>query len=101
MRIEAVIEAEGILAAVDKALADDAGLLEGDEGARIGAVVAQLRAVMADPAGDRKRIADLSHELDAVTAPFAQRRIERDLTRPLSGRGADEVGAELGLKEKA
>ena len=101
MRIEAVIEAEGILAAVDKALAVDAALLEGDEGAHIGAVVAQLRAVMAEVAGDRKRIAELSHELDAVTAPFAQRRIERDLTSALSGRGVDEVGAELGLKEKS
>jgi molecular chaperone HscA len=98
MRIEAVIEAEGILAAVEKALGADAELLEGDEGARIAVAVDALRAAMAGP--DRKAIADRSQALDAVTAPFAQRRIERDLTRALSGRGADEVGSALGLKDR-
>ena len=98
MRIEAVVEAEGILAAVEKARAGDAALLEPGEGDAIVAAVEALRAAMGGQ--DRKAIADLSHALDAVTAPFAQRRIERDLTRALSGRGADEVGTALGLKDK-
>ena len=47
-------------------------------------------------AGDNtKLLQDLSKELDTVTAPFAQRRIERDLTRALSGRDAATVAQEL------
>ncbi len=94
--IEAQVEAEGILAAVKKAVVVDAGLLEEGEGDRIQAVVTALTAAM--PGTDRKLIGDLSHDLDAVTAPFAQRRIERDLTLALSGRGADDVGTQLGMK---
>jgi molecular chaperone HscA len=97
--IEARVEAEGILNAVQKALSVDAGLLEPGEKDRIEAVSSALAAVM--DTEDRKRIADLSHELDAVTAPFAQRRIERDLTLALSGREADDVGQQLGLKNPA
>ncbi|MFN7146795.1 MAG: Hsp70 family protein, partial [Myxococcota bacterium] len=97
MLIEARVEADGILAAVDKALTADAALLQPGEGERIGEVVTALRAAM--PGDDRKRIADLAHKLDEVTAPFAQRRIERDLTIALQGREAGAVGKQLGLKE--
>ncbi len=97
MLIEARVEADGILAAVDKALATDAALLLAGEGARIGEVVTALRTALQGE--DRKRIADLSHKLDEVTAPFAQRRIERDLTLALQGREAGDVGKQLGLKE--
>ncbi len=94
--IEARVEAEGILAALDKALAADRALLGDDEAGAIEAVANSLREAMAGT--DRDRITNLSKELDAVSAPFAQRRIERDLTQALSGRDADAVGAELGLR---
>jgi molecular chaperone HscA len=97
MLIESRVEADGILTAVKKALAVDAALLLPGEAARIEGVVATLEAAM--PNDDRKRIADLAHQLDEVTAPFAQRRIERDLTLALSGRDAGDVGRQLGLKE--
>ena len=93
--IEARVEAEGILAALDKALAGDAALLEGNEADVIGQVEVALRAAMLGP--DRERIAALSKKLDEVSAPFAQRRIERDLTKALSGRDATEVGTSLGM----
>ena len=47
---------------------------------------------------DRDRITSLSKKLDEASAPFAQRRIERDLTLALSGRDAGEVGTALGMK---
>ena len=94
--IEARVEAEGILAALDKALAADRTLLAGNEADVIAQVEAALREAMGGP--DRDRIAGLAKKLDEVSAPFAQRRIERDLTRALSGRDATEVGAELGLR---
>jgi molecular chaperone HscA len=98
MLIEAKVEAEGILHALDKALSADRAMLDDAAFARITGVADALRAasLSSNPA-DRKHISDLSHELDAVSAPFAQARIERDLTLALSGRAADTVGAELGL----
>ena len=95
--IEVRVEAEGILAAVHKALAGDTELLQPGEREAIESVAAALTTAMVGP--DRKLIADLSHELDAVTAPFAQRRIERDLTLALSGREADQVGKDLGMRQ--
>ncbi len=98
MLIEAKVEAEGILHALDKALAADRAMLSDELYAAITSVANALRAasLSTDPA-DRKRIVDLSHELDVISAPFAQERIERDLTLALSGRAADVVGDELGL----
>ena len=98
MLIEARVEAEGILAAVEKALVTDGTLLIDGEREAIDAVATRLKVALSG--GDRTRIADLSHELDAATAPFAQRRIERDLTRALSGRDAGDVGRELGMVER-
>ena len=45
---------------------------------------------------DRKRISDLSRRLDELSAPFAQRRIERDLALALEGRTVNEVQDHLG-----
>ncbi len=95
MLIEARVEAEGILAAVQKATSVDSGLLQGDEASQIRAVIADLQAAMDE--GNRRKIQDLSHALDAVTAPFAQRRIERDLSLALTGRDANTVAIELGI----
>ena len=47
---------------------------------------------------DRKKISDMSHRLDEISAPFAQKRIERDLTLALEGRSADEVATHLGME---
>ena len=46
---------------------------------------------------DRVRISDLTRKLDEVSAPFAQRRIERDLALALEGRMAAEVAVDLGM----
>jgi molecular chaperone HscA len=93
--IEARVEAEQVLRALDKALSADTDMLEGNEGAVIEQVATALRAALVD--GDRKRVSDLTHKLDEVSAPFAQRRIERDLTLALSGRDAEDVAGQLGM----
>ena len=95
--IEARVEAEQVLHALDKALADDAMMLQGDEAQVIGSTAQALRDAIAG--GDRRRISDLTHKLDEVSAPFAQRRIERDLGLALSGRSAEDVAGQLGMKE--
>lgn len=93
--IEARVEAEQVLSALDKALTDDRDMLEGNESTVISQVVSALREAMSE--ADRKRISDLTHKLDEVSAPFAQRRIERDLTMALSGRDAEDVAGQLGM----
>ncbi len=94
--IEARVEAEGILSALEKALRVDHLMLVANEAEVIGQVAVALRESMAGR--ERERTAALSKKLDEVSAPFAQRRIERDLTLALSGRDASVVGRELGMK---
>ena len=93
--IESTVEAEQILRALDQALADDEALLQPGEREVIDGVAASLREAMARQ--DRQRISALSHRLDEVSAPFAQRRIERDLKLALEGRSTDEVASNLGI----
>ena len=87
--IEARVEAQQVLAVVDKSLSRDADLLAGNEAQVISQVSVALRQVC--EGDDRKRIQELTTKLDEVTAPFAQRRIERDLKLALEGQDALEV----------
>ncbi|MBN1336610.1 MAG: Fe-S protein assembly chaperone HscA [Deltaproteobacteria bacterium] len=103
MLVEARVQAEQILLAVDKALAADPDLLVADEGARFRTVADELRQAIAagtdargETPGLRARIEALNKRLDTITAPFAQRRIERDLKLALEGRPAEEVARALG-----
>ena len=48
---------------------------------------------------DRRAIQAAGQRVDALTAPFAQRRIERDLARAIQGRMSDEVAEKLGLDD--
>ena len=95
--IDARIEGEQILHSLRKALADDADLLESEEGDQFSTLADELEAALAST--DRRRIQDLGEKLDQLTAPFAQRRIERDLARAIHGRMADSVADTLGLEE--
>ncbi len=93
--IDARIEGEQILHSLQKALADDAEMLEGGEGDTFVRLAASLEEALKGT--DRRRIQALGQQLDEVTAPFAQRRIERDLARAIQGRLADTVADHLGL----
>jgi molecular chaperone HscA len=93
MLIEARIEGEQVMRALESALADDSELLIKGELAQLVAVLAELKTALAG--NQRKRISDLTHQLDERSAPFAQRRIERDLQIALQGRSTDEVARRL------
>ncbi len=95
MLIEARVEGEQVALALSGALAADAALLVGNEAQVLGAVLDELRKAMEGT--ERKRISDLTHKLDEASAPFAQRRIERDLQIALQGRSTDEVAERLEL----
>ena len=50
---------------------------------------------MATP--DRHRISALGKAVDELTAPFAQRRIERDIKSALEGKDVGAVSEQLGV----
>jgi molecular chaperone HscA len=95
MLVEARVEAEQIRRALDKAMVTDPSLLHPGEAERLRAVSDELGHAL--EAVDHHRIQALSKQLDEVSAPFAQRRIERDLKLALEGQDASAVGRRLGL----
>jgi molecular chaperone HscA len=95
--IDARIEAEQIANQVKKAIVADPAMLEEGDQARFETLLAELDEAM--EGRDRQRISALSHQIDEVTAPFAQRRIERDLQLAIQGKAASAVAKELGVSK--
>jgi len=95
--IDARIEAEQISNQVKKAIAQDTAMLEAGEQTQFEALLDELDEAMTGT--DRHRISTISHKIDEVTAPFAQRRIERDLELAIQGKAANLVAKELGLSK--
>lgn len=95
--IDARIEAEQIANQVKKAIVADEAMLEAGEREQFEALLSDLDEAM--KGRDRQRISALSHQVDEVTAPFAQRRIERDLELAIQGKAASAVAKELGVSK--
>ena len=96
--IEAQVEAEQVLKALGDSLEMDRDMATEQEITQMTQVKEQLEEAIAQK--QRKRIGDLTHKLDEVSAPFAQRRIERDLAIALGGQDVDHVATELGMQHK-
>ncbi len=78
------VEAERVLLATEKALAEDADLVSDEERAKIERAVARLREAHA---GDKHRvIASRIEEVEHATHDFAGRRMDRAIRGALSGR---------------
>lgn len=93
--IEARLEAEQVLKALGDSLKLDGAMATEEELENMNSVSQHLRDAIA--AKDRKKISDLTHNLDEVSAPFAQRRIERDLALALEGKAVGLVASDLGM----
>ncbi len=91
--IEARNEAEAMLHATEKSLAqaggDSSGELTAAERARMDAAIAALRQVMAGT--DYKAVRTCLDELNQATMPFAERMMNRAMATALEGRRVDEV----------
>ena len=79
---------------MEKALQVDGALATDQEKEQLTACTVQLKEAIGQE--DRKKISSLSRHLDELSAPFAQRRIERDLALALEGRTVNEVQEHLG-----
>lgn len=81
---ESRVEAKRVLAALASALAVDADLLTDDERSGIEAQMAALETAIEGE--DRDAIGALVEELEMLSRPFAERRMDRGIRTALSGR---------------
>jgi molecular chaperone HscA len=91
--IEARVDAERVLQALDAAMAADRALASVQERAAIAAAAERLKALKASE--DREFIQAAIEALEKTALPFAQRRIDRAIGQALSGRSLDEVEASM------
>ncbi|HEY1382245.1 MAG TPA: Hsp70 family protein, partial [Dongiaceae bacterium] len=91
--IEARVEAERVLLALNAALAADGSLLSEAERAGIDSAIAKLRRAIKGE--DRDVINAAVEELDHATHAFAQRRMDRAVALALKGHSLDEVEASM------
>ncbi|TXL72605.1 Fe-S protein assembly chaperone HscA [Vineibacter terrae] len=92
--VEARVEAERLLLALDAALAVDADLLDGAERTDLDADASRLRAAMADT--DREAINAAAQALEARSKTFAERRMDRGVRKALSGLSLDQLESKVG-----
>jgi molecular chaperone HscA len=91
--IEARVEAERVLLALNAALAADGALLSAPERAGIDSAIAKLRQAIEGE--DRDLINAGVEGLDHATHAFAQRRMDRAVALALKGHSLDEVEASM------
>ena len=85
---EACVEADGLVAALHAAIAKDGDLLEDDREA-IERRMAELHA--ARQGGDHRAVKAATTALNETSERFAGRRMDRAVSRALSGRRVDEI----------
>ena len=93
--IEARVDADRVLQALDAAMAADRAMASEEERAAIAAAAGRLKALKAGE--DRELITAAIEALEKTALPFAQRRIDRAIGQALSGRSLDEVEADMAM----
>ncbi len=91
--IEARVEAERVLLALDAALKADGALLSDEERAAIDSAIAKLRQAIKGE--DRDLVNAAVESLDHATHAFAQHRMDRAVAQALKGHSLDEVEASM------
>jgi len=91
---EARVEARRNLLALDAALAKDGGLLTTEERAAIDAGRARVEGAMAGD--DRDEINAAAEALEALSKPFAERRMDRGIREALAGLSVGELESRVG-----
>ena len=89
--IEARVEAERVILALEAAIAADGAMLMQGEHEAIDRAIAVVRKEVAG--ADRDRITASVEALDAATHDFAQRRMDRAVQAALTGHRLDEIEA--------
>jgi molecular chaperone HscA len=90
----AKVEARRSLLALDAALAKDGVLLDGEERATLDEGRARLEVAMAGQ--DRDQINAAAEALEALSKPFAERRMDRGIREALAGVSVKELESRVG-----
>ncbi len=93
---EARVEAGRILNAVTAALAADGDLLDAGERAAIERALTEQEKVL--PGTDREAINAAAEALEAITKPFAEKRMDRGIRAALGGVSLEKLDARVGEK---
>jgi molecular chaperone HscA len=91
---EARVEATRGLLALDAALAKDSTLLSGEERAGLDAVRGRLQAAI--KGDNRDEIGAAAEALEALSKPFAERRMDRGIREALSGMSVKDLESRVG-----
>lgn len=91
---EAKVEGRRNLLALDAALAKDGGLLDAAERGELDRSRARLEAAVAGE--DRDEISAAAEALEALSKPFAERRMDRGIREALAGRSVSELEGRVG-----
>lgn len=89
-RAEAVVEAEGLIAAIEAALAQDGDLLDAAETAALQEALSALSGSLNSAGSDNIRAA--TQALGRASDPLAERRMNRSIQRALAGKNIDSIG---------
>ena len=92
--VESRVEARRAMAALEAALAVDGDLLQPDEADAIRAAMAMVEKAVDDT--DRDAINAAVEVLDRQTQTFAERRMDRGISRALKGMELDKLAAKIG-----
>ncbi len=87
--IEQRVEAERLMAALDAALKADGGLLDSDERSAVDQSVAALKQALNSE--DRGILQQKVEDLEKITHPFAQKRMDRAVGQALEGKDIQDV----------
>ena len=87
---EQQVEGRQMLEAVQRALAADRDLVEGNEHAEIDAAMAELQHIL--EGSDHRAIRDAIGKLNRATEPFAARRMDKSVAKALTGHRLSEIG---------
>jgi molecular chaperone HscA len=91
---EAKVEAKRSLLALEAALAKDGGLLSAEERGELDAGRARLEGAITGD--DRDAITAAAEALEALSKPFAERRMDRGIREALSGLSVTELENRVG-----
>ena len=91
---EARVDARRNLLALDAALAKDGALLDAAERAELDQGRTRLEAAIAGE--DRDEINAAADELETLSKPFAERRMDRGIREALSGKSVNELESRVG-----
>ena len=88
---ESRVELTRCVEAFESALKDDPDILSVEESKTVSRCLENAKIILTDKGSSRKKIEDSLKELNLISEPFAERRMNAAIQKALKGRGVDDV----------